>query len=220
MEKNDLTLLNDDQQLQADIKNGVYSVEQVADIWRKTEDLSPQTNINARRMVIAIREAGKGRGPIEALAVQFPLFVNEMLRIGSETQAALMRDESKFAHLVAGAEMVAKSMEQFGHLATFFEDHQQEMRYLRDEIAEMRNILERDTPKPKRRWWQFWKYIPNWRDHEPEGDELPDEQDHAWARETIGRNMMPEEAIPTDDERAEKARKRTIGSAWINRMPD
>lgn len=198
-EKNDLTLLNDDQQLQADIKNGVYSVEQVADIWRQTEDLSPQTNINARREIIALRNAGKGRGPIEAMAVQFPMLVNMLLRATNETQAAMMRDESKFAHLVAGAEVVAKSMEQLGTIAAAYEKIQDKLNDIEAQIADMNEDLWR---QPKRHWWQFWKYIPNWRDHEHEED------------------VLPQEAIPTDDPRAEEARKRTIGSAWANRMPD
>lgn len=213
----ELTPIHPDQQLQLDIKEGRVTVAEVQEIWRKTEDLSPQTNINARREVIALRELGKGKGPIEALAVQFPVFVNMVLKATNETQAALMRDESKFAHLVAGAEMVAKSMESFGHLATFFEDHQQEMRYLRDEIAEMRDVLERQTPQPKRRWWQFRKYIPNWRNHESEDDKLPQDKPcdlHETVRCPNCYDIAPE-AIPTDDERAETARKRTIGSAWI-----
>ena len=106
---NELTSLNHDQLLQADLKAGKVTPEEVERIWELTRDLSAQAPINVRRAMISIRAAETPEEKVN-LSMQF------MMAAATELQAAMMRDESKFSHLVAGTETIVKTLQNINPL--------------------------------------------------------------------------------------------------------
>lgn len=107
----DLTILNYDQELRQQIERGEITQSQVDAIWAATWDMSAQTPITVRRAVAAMREVTVGKTPEQAMALMFPMLADFLMTAATETQAALTRDESKFAHLVAGAETIVKTLQ-------------------------------------------------------------------------------------------------------------
>jgi hypothetical protein len=80
------------------LKRGEITQAEVDEIWSKTTFLSAQTPIEFRRAVIAI--GGDKLDPLMTLVL------SQMMDI----RAAMTKDESKFAHLVAGTETIVKTL--------------------------------------------------------------------------------------------------------------
>jgi hypothetical protein len=80
------------------LKRGEITQAEVDRIWEQTSFLSAQTPIEFRRAVIAI--GGDKLDPLMTLVL------SQMMDI----RAAMTKDESKFAHLVAGTETIVKTL--------------------------------------------------------------------------------------------------------------
>jgi len=80
------------------IKDGRITAKQVDEIWRETSFLSAQTPIEFR---VAVLKLGKKLDPLMSLVL------SQMMDI----RAAMTKDESKFAHLVAGTETIVKTLQ-------------------------------------------------------------------------------------------------------------
>lgn len=87
--------------LPAALKDGRITQAEVDDVWRETEFLSPQTPIEVRRAVIALKQDGNEVRPVEQV----------LLQVMMDLRATLFRDESKFAHLVAGTETIVDKLQ-------------------------------------------------------------------------------------------------------------
>jgi hypothetical protein len=87
--------------LPAALKDGRISQAEVDDVWRQTEFLSAQTPIEVRRAVIALKKDGNEVRPVEQV----------LLQVMMDLRASLFRDESKFAHLVAGTETIVDKLQ-------------------------------------------------------------------------------------------------------------
>lgn len=76
--------------------------DEVGRIWRETEWMSPQTPIEVRRAVLKLKEQGHAVTGVDQVIMQAVL----------DLRAALYRDESKFAHLVAGTETIVDKLQE------------------------------------------------------------------------------------------------------------
>jgi hypothetical protein len=168
-----------DKELAVAVQNGEVSREELERIWRETEYLSAQTPITVRRAVIAMRKA--------PLSEKMIIAAQEIMRVSSNIEAALTRDESKFAHLVAGAETVAKSMQNIGDIDRRLESIERQMSALATHFDTLIELLAHEKKIDKT---------------ELDGSSGADEG-------------APSSEPTLDPEvEAELARKRTIGSAW------
>jgi hypothetical protein len=84
--------------LPAALQEGRITQAEVDNIWEQTSFLSAQTPIEFRRAVIAI--GGDKLDPLMTLVL------SQMMDI----RAAMTKDETKFAHLVAGTETIVKTL--------------------------------------------------------------------------------------------------------------
>lgn len=82
------------------LKDGRISQREVDSIWRDTEFLSPQTPIEVRRAVVALKKGGHDVSPVEQV----------LLQVMMDLRASLYRDEAKFSHLVAGTEAIVDKL--------------------------------------------------------------------------------------------------------------
>lgn len=176
---NDLTIPNPDAELAQAIERGEVTREEVQSIWDQTSDMTAQAPITARRAVIAMRKA--------PLSEKMMIAANEMLRVASNIEGAMTRDESRFSHLVAGAESVAKSMQNIGDIEDRLDHMDHRLGDLTDKLEQLTSVLiEHGLSKV-------------------EIDARSDADAEAKA--------ASEPEIDPEQE-AERARKKTIGSAW------
>lgn len=179
---NELAPLHPDKELQLAIERGDITQAEVNRVWAETRDLSAQTPFETRRAVVELRKCG-------SLNDSWPVFFTQMTQMMSEMQGALTRDDSKFAHLVAGTETVVRELQKVGPLASNLTDLKRQMQYLTDEVRQLRA----DRVQLKKPWWSrlFGK------------------------RETPAVEEAAADGELMDYEReAEQARKDSIGSAW------
>jgi hypothetical protein len=87
--------------LPAALKRGQITQAEVDNIWAQTSFLSAQTPIEFRVAVIKLKGAGQEIDPLTTLVL------SQMMDI----RAAMTKDESKFAHLVAGTETIVKTLQ-------------------------------------------------------------------------------------------------------------
>jgi hypothetical protein len=181
--------LTEDRKLALAIERGEISKEEVARIWGQTEDLPATTPIETRKAVIAIRAAGRGHDPIEAMALAYPHFMRFVMDSVARTEHALTIENSTWAHLVAGTESIVKSMQNVGVLEKRLQAIEGGLYELREACGELKRMIATNVPKATN------GYVV----------EAPPIVDEAAAT-----------AEPTIDEEqeADAARKRTIGSAW------
>src|SRR5215831_3976173 len=88
------------EQLPEALKQGRITQAQVDRVWRETSFLSAQTPIEFRVAVMKL-------GSIPKLDPLMTLVLSQMMDI----RAAMTKDESKFAHLVAGTETIVKTLQ-------------------------------------------------------------------------------------------------------------
>jgi|SRR5215831_923911 len=88
------------EQLPEALKQGRITQAQVDRVWRETSFLSAQTPIEFRVAVMKL-------GSITKLDPLMTLVLSQMMDI----RAAMTKDESKFAHLVAGTETIVKTLQ-------------------------------------------------------------------------------------------------------------
>ena len=112
------------------LKEGRITQAEVDNIWDKTWFLSAQTPIEVRMWVAKFEQAG------------IVLAEHDKLVLGAicDMRAALFRDESKFAHLVAGTETIVKTLQKVNPLVQRLE--RQEMM-----IDSLTELLERTEAK-------------------------------------------------------------------------
>lgn len=199
--ENEVAALHPDQQLAADLKAGRVTQAEVDEVWRQTWDLSPQTPITVRRAVIAIRGAAKDKGPLSAMAASWPMFAQEVMRVCTEMQAAMMRDESKFAHLVAGTEAVVKTLGGVNPLKRRLADIEGQLQHIAGKLSQ-----------PKRVSLVRWQRARKARYRCGCGARFDDED--VYDKHLMGCAQPSPEAIPDPEQEADEARRETIGSAW------
>jgi hypothetical protein len=174
---NELQVLNVDQELALAVKNGDITKEEVERIWQNTTDLSANTPIATRKAVLLMKQAG-------SFEKAWPIFYKEVMRQNSEIMAAFNRDESKFAHLVAGTEAIVKTLQNVNPLVERLDTMVRMMFDMKREIAELR--AEREEAKSAE-------------EEAPRAD---------------GVRRAADVEIDSEEQRAEQARKDSIGSAW------
>lgn len=179
---NELEELHADKALALRIERGEVSQEEVDRVWAETRDLSAQTSFDVRRAIVELRKCG-------SLNDAWPLFFTHMTEQMSQMAGAMTRDDSKFAHLVAGTETVVRELQKVGPLASNLTDLKRQMQYLTDEIRTLKN-------RPTLTLWQRIRAM--------------------FSRAPVTQASVDEPDLePMDYEAdAERARKETIGSAW------
>jgi hypothetical protein len=141
---NELQVLNVDQELALAVKNGDITKEEVERIWQNTTDLSANTPIATRKAVLLMKQAG-------SFEKAWPIFYKEVMRQNSEIMAAFNRDESKFAHLVAGTEAIVKTLQNVNPLVERLDTMVRMMFDMKREIAELRAEREEASRRKKKR---------------------------------------------------------------------
>jgi len=135
--------------------------------------------------VVELRKCG-------SLNDSWPVFFTQMTQMMSEMQGALTRDDSKFAHLVAGTETVVRELQKVGPLASNLTDLKRQMQYLTDEVRQLRS----ERVQAKKPWWMRLFGV----------------------REkvvVVADDYHSPDVDPDDYERdGEQARRDSIGSAW------
>ena len=75
------------------------------ELWAQTGDLDPQATLATRAIVARLRTLGK-----DDPAKQWPEFAGFVISQITDMRGALVRDESKFAHLVAHTDEIVEAM--------------------------------------------------------------------------------------------------------------
>jgi hypothetical protein len=110
------------------LKDGRITQAEVDRIWGLTEFVSAQTPIETRMLLVRAQELGIPLTPHEELLV----------RLLFDMRALMTKDESKFAHLVAGTETIVKTLQNVNPLVRRLE--RQEM--MIDSLSEQLNRAE------------------------------------------------------------------------------
>ena len=144
-DKQELTTLDEhpDRILQRRIANGEVTKEEVERVWSQTENLSPQTPFEIRKAVVEMKAAGYEMTPAEQFTLSAVL----------DLRAALYRDESKFAHLVAGTETVVESLRNVNALSATIDELKMSVQMLQ---AAMEQKKRRFSPF---RWIREWFWL-------------------------------------------------------------
>src|SRR5215472_14895726 len=119
--------------LPAALERGDITQADVDRIWEETSFLSAQTPIEFR---VAVMKLGKKLDPLMTLVL------SQMMDI----RAAMTKDESKFAHLVAGTETIVKTLQNVNPLV-------ERLRRQEEMIDSLTNQLERTEAKLDRLMW-------------------------------------------------------------------
>jgi hypothetical protein len=108
------------------------SQDEIERIWRATEWMSPQTPLEIRRVMLILKENG------------IPISVTEqmLLTVMTDIRAALTKDESKFAHLVAGTETIVSTLQEVNPLNVRLDKISQENAMLRDQVDDLEAKLD------------------------------------------------------------------------------
>ena len=108
--------------LPAALKEGRITQAEVDNIWEQTTFLSAQTPIEFRRAVIAI--GGDKLDPLMTLVLSTMM----------DIRAAMTKDEAKFAHLVAGTEVIVKTLKNVNPLVQRLERQELMIDSLSDQL--------------------------------------------------------------------------------------
>ena len=220
---NELTSLNHDAQLQADLRDGKITPEEVGEAWSLTSDLSPQTPIQVRQAVIQIRKLTKDKPPEQALALAFPVFMQFMMTAMTETQAGMTRDESKFSHLVAGTETIVKTLQNINPLERRLERIESMVSSLGSSIRTALDDLKRQMEgKPEVVRVQCAWCLKSFEIPKSEYQDVPMGVIlfcRPECRDAHNAGKEPDingakELIPDEEQEADEARRKSIGSAW------
>ena len=213
---NELTSLNHDQQLRADLKAGKVTPEEVQRIWELTRDLSAQAPINVRRAMISIRAAETPEEKVN-LSMQF------MMAAATELQAAMTRDESKFSHLVAGTETIVKTLQNINPLERRLERIESMVSSLGSSIRTALDDLKRQMEgKPEVVRVQCAWCLKSFEIPKSEYQDVPMGAIlfcRPECRDAHNAGKEPDingakELIPDEEQEADEARRKSIGSAW------
>lgn len=239
---NELQVLSVDQELALAIKNGDITKEEVERIWQNTTDLSANTPIATRKAVLLMKQAG-------SFEKAWPIFYKEVMRQNSEIMAAFNRDESKFAHLVAGTETIVKTLQNLNPLVERLDtmvrmmfDMKREIRELRAEKEEAQlavATVEEPTVVERFDSGEEWIDRPGMTGNECQrchtitfvsnkrlqemvesgvcnycGAGGPDPKPLKLIK-GMGWMVAPHVEVGDEEQRAEQARKDSIGSAWV-----
>jgi hypothetical protein len=102
------------------LARGLITQREVDRIWQNTEYLSAQTPLEVRIAITKMNDAGYTITPAEQ-ALMGAVF---------DMRAALFRDESKFAHLVAGTETIVGELQKVNQLAAILDEQKRVMQRL------------------------------------------------------------------------------------------
>ena len=83
---------------------------EVKTLWEQTSFLNAQVPMATRIMVRSVLSAGEKKKGIAAITAQWPEFVGLMISQLTDIRGAMVRDESKFAHLVAHTDEILEGM--------------------------------------------------------------------------------------------------------------
>ena len=129
-----------DKDLSIRSKNEV-SQDEIERIWRATEWMSAQTPLEIRQAMLILKQNNISISVTEQM----------LLTVMTDIRAALTKDESKFAHLVAGTETIVSGLQEVNPLKIKLDKVSQENAMLRDQVdgleAKLDLILARLTGK-------------------------------------------------------------------------
>jgi hypothetical protein len=162
-------------------RTGTELAASLETIWRDTEWLNAQVPAGLRKAIGAIQSI---ENPVER-EKQFQAFVLGQLM---DVRSAMTRDESKFGHLVAGAESIVKTLQNLNPLDRRLERIEQAIEGLKELVD---------------------SFLP--RAQEPIAAESRHVEEERF--DDLGYKTEPIEP-DIEDKQAEEARRRTIGSAW------
>jgi len=86
------------------------TAKQTEALWEQTAFLNPQVPAATRMMVAKIMESGKNWRGKALMEKQWPEFVGLMISQLTDIRGAMVRDDSKFANLVAHTDEIIESM--------------------------------------------------------------------------------------------------------------
>jgi hypothetical protein len=107
------------------------------ELWAQTGDLDPQAMLWTRAVVARIRQLANGKNSYAAMAAQWPDFMALVLSQITDMRGALVRDESKFAHLVAHTDEVVEAMRTVSQLSERLNIMNQHMREVLERLDYM-----------------------------------------------------------------------------------
>lgn len=79
-------------------------------LWAQTGDLNAQATMATRLVVARLKSLANGKSGVNAIAAQWPDFIGFVISQITDMRGALVRDESKFAHLVAHTDEIVESL--------------------------------------------------------------------------------------------------------------
>lgn len=179
--------------LPAALKDGRITQAEVDSLWDKTYFLSAQTPIEVRMWVAKFEQAG------------ITISEHDKLVLGAvcDLRAALFRDESKFAHLVAGTEVIVKTLQNVNPLVARLD--RQEM--MVDSLAEQLDRTERKLDT-------IMQALSESGQLNIKHEVLRDEDEAELLAQTAADAMESKEAEPT-----EETYDGNVGSAWDPKNP-
>jgi hypothetical protein len=111
-------------------------------LWQQTGDLDPQATIATRLVVARLRELADGKAGMAAVAAQWPEFLGFVVSQITDLRGTLVRDESKFALLVAHVDEIVEAMKNVTQLAERLALQNKMMRQVLREVHELRDERE------------------------------------------------------------------------------
>jgi len=96
--------------MQLDTNALTLTTDQTKALWYETSDLSPQASAATRMAVAKMRKLGDGKRGFQQLTAQWPEFMGFVISQITDMRAAMVRDESKFSHLVAHTDEIVEAM--------------------------------------------------------------------------------------------------------------
>jgi hypothetical protein len=176
------------------LKDGRITQAEVDRIWGKTEFVSAQTPIEVRMMLVKLQDVGINLQPHELT----------MMSVLLDMRAAMTKDESKFAHLVAGTETIVKTLQNVNPLMRHLERQQMMIDSLGEQLS--RTEAKLDT---------VMQAMAEGRKLEIKHEVLHGgDEEAAYLAETTGAALATKEAEPVEEEYDGQ-----VGSAWDAKNP-
>ena len=87
------------------------------ELWSQTGDLNPQASAATRTAVARLRSLGNGKRGLTAIAAQWPEFVGFVISQITDMRGAMVREDAKFANMIAHTDEILRAMESVGGLS-------------------------------------------------------------------------------------------------------
>lgn len=108
------------------------------ELWAQTADLDAQADVQTRLVVSGLRSLANRKAGMAAVAAMMPEFMNFMIASQTKLTGSLLRNESKFAHLVAHTDEIVEAMRKVTQLSEQLDAVNLVQRDILDQIGQIR----------------------------------------------------------------------------------